>query len=348
MAGTVFIADDPNLAEVLKSVVSGLEADGWRILRGPPSPGPGIPFRFDAETRARYLPDADIAVVSSRSRIVPEDLDAAPRLRGLVFPSIGVDAVDLAACAKRGIIVGHGPIAENFVAMSEATVMLILDLLYGLRRTEELFRTMQPRPARMHARMLTGRTIGIIGMGRIGGGVVRRLAGWDAEILVNDPYIAPASVGDSAELVSKEELLRRADVVSLHVPLNDETRNIIGAAELAAMKPGAFLVNTSRGGTVDEAALAEALERGHLAGAALDVFDPEPPPADHPLRGRDDVILTPHMVGHTEDLYRAMPKAVLENIARIMAGDLPRYPKNPEIESAWRERLARIAREGGA
>jgi D-3-phosphoglycerate dehydrogenase len=348
MTGTAFVAHDPNLAAVVRDVVSGLEAQGWRVLEGPPSPGAGIPFRFDDDTRARYLAEADIAVISSRSRMTADDLDAAPRLRGLVFPSIGVDAVDLEACAERGIIVAHGPIAENFVAMSEVTVMLMLNLLYGLRRTERLFHEMRPRPPLMHARMLTGRTIGVIGMGRIGGGVVRRLAGWGAEILVNDPYIPRDAAGDMARLVDKETLLRASEIVSLHVPLNDETRNLVGAAEIAAMRRGAFLINTSRGGTVDEAALAEALERGHLAGAALDVFDPEPPAAEHPLRARDDVILTPHMVGHTQDLYRAMPEAVLANIARIMAAEMPLHPKNPEIEPAWRSRLEAIRRRSGA
>ena len=341
MRSTVFIAGDPNMAEILDIAATRLEALGCTVVRGL-TPDPGTPFRFSAEQRRDFLAPADVVVVSSRSRLVPEDLDAARRLRGIVFPSIGVDAVDLGECARRGIIVGHSPIPENFLAMSEATVMLMLVLLYGLGKTESLLREHQPRPTRMHARMLKERTIGIIGMGRIGGGVVRRLQGWDARIVVHDPYLSPEQVGAEVELLDKDNLLRRSDVVSLHVPLNAETRHLVGRRELELMKPDAILINTARGGVVDEAALAEVMERGHLAGAALDVLDPEPPPPDHPLRWIDRVILTPHMVGHTSDLYAAIPDAVVENIERILRGSLPLYTKNPEVEPAWRERQAAL------
>ena len=341
MPGTVYICDDPNLVEVLKSATAAFEKGGWTIIHGPKAT-PGVPYRLSPAERARFLGEADIIVTSSRSRISGEDLDAAPRLRGIVFPSIGVDAVDLGECAARSLIVGHGPIPENFEAMSESTIMFMLVLLYGLKRTEWLLRENQPRPAWMHARMLKNRTIGIIGMGRIGGGVVRRLNGWGATILVNDPYVARDSAGPDVEFVDKEELLRRSDVVSLHVPLSPETRNLIGLDDLRQMKDDAILINTSRGGVVDEDALAMVMQEGRLGGAALDVLDPEPPAKDHPLRSIDRVILTPHMVGHTNDLYDAMPRAVIENAERIMRGELPLYPKNPEVGPAWRERLSRL------
>lgn len=339
---TAYISDDPNLMEVLKVVIARLEEARWTVLCGPKAT-PGIPYRLSPEERVSLLSEADILVTSSRSRFSGADFDAAPKLRGIVFPSIGVDAVDLEECAQRSLIVGHGPIPENFEAMSESSIMFMLVLLYGLKTTETLLRDNLPRPAQMHARMLKGRTVGIIGLGRIGGGVAERLRGWGANIIAHDPYINAGHVDPSVEMMSKETLLRQSDVVSLHVPLSSETRNLIAEKELRLMKQDATLINTSRGGVVDEDALAKVMLEGHLGGAALDVFDPEPPRADSPLRSIDRVILTPHMVGHTSDLYDAMPKAVIANIERVMQGELPLYAKNPELEPAWRERLSRLA-----
>lgn len=339
MTGTIYISHDPNLEEVLDAAALKLEGQGWRIIRGPRFP-PGAPFTLSPQQRQDLLPDADIVVVSSRSRLTREDMDAAPRLRAIVFPTIGVDAVDLVDCKERGLIIGHGAMPENFLAMSEATVMLMLVLLYRLHVTERLLRENLPRPNQMHARMLRGRRIGLIGLGRIGGGVVERLRNWGAEIVVHDPYVTPETAPADVRLVSLQELLSTADVVSLHVPLNDETRNIIGEEELLRMKTDAILVNTSRGGLVDEDALVRVMRRGHLAGAALDVFANEPLAIDHPLRELDRVILTPHILGHTIDLYDLMPDVLVDNIKRVMRGELPQYTKNPDVENAWRERLA--------
>lgn len=339
---TAYISDDPNLIEVLKLVIARLEDVGWTVIRGP-KVTPGIPYRLSPEERASLLYEADILVTSSRSRISGADFDAALKLRGIIFPSIGVDAVDLEECAQRSLIVGHGPIPENFEAMSESGIMFMLVLLYGLETTKALLRVNQPRPAQMHARMLKGRTIGIIGLGRIGSGVAARLRDWGAKIIAHDPYINASQMDPSVEMMSKEALLRQSDVVSLHVPLSGETRNLIAEYELRLMKQDAILINTSRGGVIDEDALAKVMLEGHLGGVALDVFDPEPPSADSPLRSIDRIILTPHMVGHTKDLYDAMPEAVIANIERVMQGELPLYTKNPEIESAWRERLSRLA-----
>ncbi len=138
------------------------------------------------------------------------------------------------------------------------------------------------------------------------------------------------------------ELLSTSDLISLHVPLNDETRNMIGEREILQMKPKAVLINTARGGLVDEAALVRAMRSGHLGGVGLDVFATEPLPKDHPLRDLDGVILTPHMIGHTTNLYDAMPDVLVDNANRVMRGDLPRHTKNPEVENAWRERLSRL------
>lgn len=342
MTGTIYISHDPNLEEVLETAASKLETQGWRVIRGPKFP-PGPPFMLSPQQRRDLLPEADIVVVSSRSRLTSEDIDAAPRLRAVIFPTIGVDAVDMAECERRGLIIGHGAMPENFLAMAESTVMLMLVLLYRLHVTERLLRENQPRPGRMYARMLRGSTIGVIGLGRIGGGVVERLRNWGADLIGYDPYLTVETAPAGVRLVELDVLLGSADVVSLHVPLNDETRNMIGQREIMKMKPKAILLNTARGGVVDESALVRAMEGGHLGGAGLDVFAEEPLPKDHPLRDREGVILTPHMLGHTTNLYDAMPDVLVDNSNRVMRGDLPRYTKNPEVESAWKRRLAQLA-----
>ncbi|AJE47686.1 2-hydroxyacid dehydrogenase [Celeribacter indicus] len=339
MAPKIYIAQDPVLEEVLDRASATLDGQGWDVVRGP-AITPGVPLRLTPEQRQSLLGDVDIIVASSRSRLSEEDLDASPRLRALVFPTIGVDAVDLKACTARGLMVANGATPENFLAMSEATVMLMLVLLYRLHESERLLRENAGRPQQMYARMLRGRTIGLIGSGRIGGGVVERLRAFDpSEILIHDPFLTPETAPEGVRLVSREEVLGQADVISLHVPLNAETRGMIGEAELRAMKPDAILINTSRGGLIDEDALVRVMGEGHLGGAGLDVTETEPLPDDHPLRSLERVILTPHILGHTVDLYTVMPDVLVENATRIMRGELPLYPRNPEVEGDWRKRL---------
>lgn len=343
MAPKIYIAQDPVLEDVLDIAAEKLRALGWNVVRGPEIT-PGVPLRLTADQRQALIEDVDIIVASSRSRLSAEDLDASPRLRALVFPTIGVDAVDLEACAARGLIVANGATPENFLAMSEATVMLMLVLLYRLHESERLLRENASRPQQMYARMLRGRTIGLIGSGRIGAGVIERLQTFDpGQILVNDPFLTPRSASDGVRLVDRDELLAASDVVSLHVPLNSSTRGMIAEAELRAMKTNAILINTSRGGLIDEAALVRVMGEGHLAGAGLDVTETEPLPADHPLRKLDRVILTPHILGHTVDLYTIMPDVLVENATRIMKGDLPTYVRNPDVVERWRQKLGDLS-----
>ncbi len=165
-------------------------------------------------SRERFLTAADIVVVSSRSRLTSEDIDAAPRLRAIVFPTIGVDAVDLADCEQRGLIIGHGAMPENFLAMAESTVMVMLMLLYRLQDTERLLRENLPRPGRMHARLLRGSRIGVIGLGRIGGGVVDRLRNWGADLTGHDPYLTADTAPAGVRLVGLPELLNTSDLIS--------------------------------------------------------------------------------------------------------------------------------------
>lgn len=341
MSGTIYICHDIYSDRELNQAAAALDEAGWAVLRGP-AIVPGRRHEFTPEERQRLLAPCDVIVVNSRTRLFEEDIAAAPKLRAVVFPTIGTDAVDIQVCSRRGILVANGAIPENFLSMAESTVMLMLVLLYDLHRTEAVLREGLARPKQMRSRMLRGRTVGLVGLGRIGMGVAQRLAGWEAEILVHDPYIAPASVPSGFGLVELDDLLAGADVVSLHVPLNETTRHLIGERELRLMRKDAILLNTARGGLIDESALARVMGEGHLAGAGLDVTEIEPLPAESPLRQLDRVVLTPHMLGHTIDCYEAIAPALLKNIDEVMRGELPANTCDHGIASAWKARLASL------
>lgn len=284
---------------------------------------------------------------SSRSVCSREVLLAAPRLRGVVNPTIGLETVDLDACAELGIIVGNGATPENFLGMAEATVMLMLMLMYNPKATEEVLKGVRPRPkptpSDAWGRMMLGRTVGLVGLGRIARGVAERLTGFGVRILACDPYVDPRDAPPSVEMTDLDSLLTASDIVSLHVSITPSTHGLISERELSLMKPEACLINTSRGEAIDEEALHRALKERRIRAAALDNFAVEPLPADSPLRRLDNVILTPHMVGHTQDVFASFPVAAVENITRILRGEPPLYCKNPEVIPAWRKRLADLA-----
>lgn len=335
--GVVFVTGDR-----LGEQVSGLlEQAGCQVIRGP-QPQPPALTTFPREEWPRLFGETDVIVVSPRDLCPPEVMAAAPRLRGIVSAVIGVDTIDLEAATAMGLIVGHGAMPENYLGVAEATVMLIAVLCLDLHGKETLLRTNAPRPPRLRARMVRGQTLGLIGMGRTARGVVDRLAGWGVSIQAYDPYVDQAQAPVGVTMVDLPTLLATSDVVSLHVTLTEETRHLLGEAELRAMRPHAYLINTARGAAIDQAALYRVLKDGHLAGAALDVFEQEPLPADSPLRELDNVILTPHMVGHSQELLDAIPPTAADNVLRILRGDPPLYVKNPEVLPAWRQRLTSL------
>ena len=298
----------------------------------------------DTERINALLPEIDIIVSLPRFGVTAEMIGKAPRLRAINSIVIGTDTIDVDACTEAGIIVGNGAIPENYLGMAEAAVMLIVALLKDMRRKEQAMRQGQFRPPTMKARLVRGKTIGLIGLGRIGRGVVDRLQGWEVSIIAHDPFLPSDTSVPGVELVGLEELLRRSDVVSIHTPMTKQTRGLLGANELALMQPTAYLINTARGGIVDEQALADALAAGTIAGAAVDVFTQEPPPPDNPLLHVDPerIMLTGHNIGHGLEQQPKFLEAAVQNILREAEGELPLYVVNPEAEPRWRERLARL------
>lgn len=194
--------------------------------------------------------------------------------------------------------------------MAESPVLLILALLYDLRGAERVLRERLPRPVAQQAQLLRGNTVGSVGFGRIARGVAERLSPWGVRLLAHSrhltsgPTVGPA--GCEVRRVSLDELLLTSDVVSLHATVSPGAAPLIGARELALMKPSAVLINTARGALIDETALVAALKHRAIKSAALDTFVTEPLPGDHPLRSLDNVILTPHMIVHTREVYEAI------------------------------------------
>jgi lactate dehydrogenase-like 2-hydroxyacid dehydrogenase len=245
---------------------------------------------------------------------------AGPGLKVVANVAVGYDNVDVPALAERGVVVTNTP-----GVLTDATADLAFGLLLAITRRlgegERLLRSRTPWSFHLGFLLgsgLQGKTLGIVGLGEIGRAVAKRAEAFGMSIV----YTGRSKQDTEAEFVSFEELLERSDVVSLHCPLTPETRHLIDAAALRAMKPGAYLVNTTRGPVVDEPALADALEAGEIAGAALDVFEHEPD-VEPRLLGRDDVVLSPHLGSATLETRTAMAVLAARNVAAVLAGRPP-------------------------
>lgn len=342
---TVFICRDFALDPALDEIAAALEQRGIEVIRGPRSV-PGEKYVYPPESHAGLFGRCDVMMFSSRSIGSREAMLAAPRIRAVINPTIGLETVDLAAADELGIVVGHGAIPENYLGMAEAAVMLMLALRYGLHASEAVLRGTRPAPGfraqAVHARMLRGCTVGIVGLGRIGRAVAERLQPFGVEIFACGSARQQQDPPAGVQLVNLDSLLERSDIVGLFASVNSANRHMLDERALGLMKADAFLVNVARGELVDETALYRALRDGRIAGAALDVFAVEPLPADSPLRTLDNVILTPHMVGVTRESIAAVVPAALENIARVLDGELPVYCKNPYVLPRWRARLEQL------
>jgi phosphoglycerate dehydrogenase-like enzyme len=276
----------------------------------------------DAE-RLDKLHDIDAVIVASRP-LTGALIEGAPRLAFVHHQGVGYhDTVDIAALAARGIPLAITPTGTT-VGVAEHTVMLMLGML---RRFP--FADAELRQGRFHinalrpvSRELRGRTIGLVGAGRIGQAVAERLKPFEVTLLYYDPVGLPASREAALGMARREfdDLLAEADIVSLHLPLTAATRHVMNARAFAKMKQASFLINTSRGGLVDETALIQAIESGRIAGAGLDVFDPEPPKPDNPLLRLPSVVLTPHIAAGTRDAFLEKMTFVFDNLERFWHG----------------------------
>ncbi|MDE0654864.1 MAG: hypothetical protein OXI26_14565 [bacterium] len=263
---------------------------------------------------------AEAAIVGSTTRWDGAACRRLPELKVVVRRGIGFDNVDVAACAAHGVAACNAPDAPT-TSTAEHALALLLAVSKRLKSAERRLRQgdgLVGTPATVGGLELDGRTLGLIGCGRIG----RRLGGYaealGMQVLAHDPHLDAAPVG---RLVDLGEIWSSADVVSLHAPATPDTRHLVNATSLAAMRPGVLIINCARGALLDNDALLAALESGHVAGAGLDVTDPEPLPADHPLLHRDDVVVTPHVAsGTTAGTERLLTQALAQALVWLRGG----------------------------
>ncbi len=310
--------------------------------------------RVEPEEKSRLaelLADCDAVVIRSGTRMTAELLAAGRKLKVVARAGIGVDNVDVAAATERGILVVNAPTA-NLISATEHTFGLLLALARNIPAADASVKAGEWERKRFQGSELKGKTLGVVGLGRIGQAVAARARGFEMKVVAHDPFLDPA-VGRRLDIamLGLDELLAEADAVTLHLPLTDGTRNLIDGERLALMKPGALLVNCARGGIVDDAALLVALEDGRLGGAALDVFAEEPP-ADLRLARHPRVVSTPHIGAQTREAQERvatetarMLLAALDGSLAVTAVNLPFGATTPLGERLlWlSERLGRLA-----
>ncbi|HZR09006.1 MAG TPA: phosphoglycerate dehydrogenase [Myxococcales bacterium] len=313
-------------------------------------PGAQVDFKpglTPAELR-EVIGGYDALAVRSATKVTADLLSAAGRLRVIGRAGTGVDNIDLATATRRGVVVMNAP-GGNSVSVAEHTVALLLALARQVADASQSTRAGKWEKKKFASgRELSGKTLGVIGTGNIGALVVQRAKAFGMKVVAYDPFLseeAAAKLG--VELVALPDIFRRSDAITLHVPLTEQTKNMVGAPQLAQMKPGALLINCARGGLVDEKALADALRSKRLGGAALDVFESEPPSADHPLFACENFIATPHLGGSTEDAQQNVAVIVCEAMVEYLTTGTVRNAVNvPSVSGEVLERLGPFLRLG--
>lgn len=330
-------------------ISDSLDPSGLELLKGS---GAEV-YELKKEERERLpeiLADFDALIVRSTTKVTADLLKAGKRLKVVGRAGIGVDNVDVEAATKLGVLVVNAPTA-NLMSATEHTFALLLSLARRVPAADASMKAGEWN-RKLTGVEIQGKTLGVIGFGRIGQRVADRARGFEMNIVAFDPFLDPATARrHQAEPLALDDLLRRADMVTLHTPLTEETRNLIGRERLALMKKGALLVNCARGGIVDEEALLEALESGHLGGAALDVFAEEPP-TDLRLARHPKVVATPHLGAQTQEAQERISRETAEMVIAALSGslavaavNLPFRPAGGRMEPylALGEKLGRMA-----
>jgi D-3-phosphoglycerate dehydrogenase len=310
--------------------VAALEAAGLEAIQRP---------GLSADKLCQALRGCHALIVRSGTQVTAEVIEAADALEVIGRAGAGLDNIDVDAATRRGIVVMNTP-GGNAVSAAELTLAMMLALVRRLPQASQRVKAGEwPRKEFMGTE-LQGKTLGVIGLGRIGSEVARRALAFGMTVLAYDPFVTEERARRlEVRLVELDELLNASDVITLHTPRSQETQRLIDAAALAKMKDEVFLVNCARGGIVDEAALADAIGSGKVAGAALDVFETEPP-ANSPLLGFDQVIATPHVGATTQEAQAKVAVQIAEQVADALAGKPPRNAVNaPAVEAELLEVL---------
>ncbi|NOZ50243.1 MAG: phosphoglycerate dehydrogenase [Chloroflexi bacterium] len=300
-----------------------------------------VDVRPDMEPAAllRCIGDYDALIVRSGTQVTADVIQAADNLRVIARAGVGIDNIDVDAATQRGIIVVNAP-TGNVGAAAEHTVALLLALARHIPHAYDSMRRGEWNRKAFMGTEVRDKTLGTIGLGRVASQVVRRAVGLGMKIMAYDPFVGSdyaANLG--VQLVSLETLLCESDFISVHLPLNDSTHHMLNAERLRLCKSGAYLINTSRGGVIDEQALLATLDADHLAGVALDVFTTEPLPSDSPLRRHPRLILTPHIGGSTTEAQYQVAMDVANQVIDVLNGRSARYAVNapliPSSDIEW-------------
>lgn len=292
------------------------------------------PASATPESPLRALPEAQAIIAASRICYDGALMDQAPLLRVISRTGIGFDNISLPDATARGIAVCNAPDGPT-ISTAEHTITLMLAVAKQLKQAEgEMQRREKKDYFNDHNGLeMYGLHLGVVGLGRIGSHVAKVALALGMKVVAFDPYISSGRALEMGVEMAPtiEALLRTADIVTLHLPLTPATRHLMNSARLAQMKTGAILINAARGGLVDEAALIQALESGHLRGAGLDVFDPEPPHPDNPLLHRENVIATPHIAGATTASKDRLWQTAIMQALQVLRGERPAHLVNPEV-----------------
>ena len=306
---TSYGSQDPNLKTELEKLVSEVVYNNT-----------GKPLSSDH--LKELLVDVD-GFIAGLDEIDAGALNSAPLLKVISRYGVGYNNVDLNAAAKKGVIVTNTP-GANAIAVAELTIALILNMLRPILPAVQ--RTKQGEWPRYKGFSLIGKTVGLLGLGAIGKETAKRLTGFGCSVMAYDLYPDEKFAAEHGiEMSILDDILPAADIISLHLPGTAETREMVNKEFIEKMKPGAWLVNTARGDLINEKALVDAIEKGKLSGAALDVYSEEPPPPTSPIFSNDQIITTPHMGAHADSATNAMGRMAMDECLRVLQGIEPKY-----------------------
>lgn len=291
------------------------------------------------EDLLQRIGDYDALVIRSGTKVTEEVLAKAEKLKVIGRAGIGVDNVDVPAATRRGIVVMNTPGGNN-VTTAEHAISMALACARHIPAADASLRSGKWERGKFTGTEVTGKTFGVVGLGNIGRVVADRAAGLSMKVIAFDPFVTEKTKPLEVELVALEELFARSDFISVHVPLTADTKNLIDAAAIERMRPGVRIINCARGGIVDEDALAEGIKSGKVAGAAVDVFVDEPPPAEHPLLNLPGVVVTPHLGASTGEAQTNVAVAIADQVGAFLCrGAITAAVNMPALTSEQREFL---------
>ncbi len=308
-------------------ITDGLDRTAVEILRK----GNDVNMRdLDGKGLLAAIPEYQALVVRSRTKVTKEVLFRGARLKVVGRAGVGVDNIDVDEATVRKIVVVNAPTAST-VSVAELAIGHMISLLRHLPEADRSVKAGKWEKSKFESRELFGKTLGLLGSGRIGAEVAKRAQAFGMPVIAHDPYLPKGAASAAGiRLVDKDALFRDADVLSIHAALTPETRGLVGAPELAKMRPNAILVNCARGEIVDERALAEALRAKKISGAAIDVFATEPP-SGSPLLEAPNVVFTPHLGASTSEGQSRAGAIVADQVLKVLAGKRPEFVVNPKV-----------------